>query len=149
VKEGSGVKLAVWLLTIKSHCRQRETYRWKVLDKGYNFSLDLIAIGGLHKKLWALKVAGVLVITILRLSLGSRETKSHLDVAPVEWCRVYYMGEGDGFPRVQAGDSFSSLSYCIAMVSLVSPKSPVARPSTKGAPESELTNSWLVGCKSE
>jgi hypothetical protein len=48
------------------------------------------------------------------------------------------MGEGDGFPRVRA------------VVSLVSPKSPVLRPSTKkGAPESELTNLWSVGCRSE
>ncbi len=36
----------------------------------------------------------------------------------------YYMGEGGGFPRVQA------------MVSLVSPELPVACPSTKGALES-------------
>jgi hypothetical protein len=36
-----------------------------------------------------------------------------------------------------------------AVVNLVSPKSPMARPSTKGAPESELTNLWLVGCRSE
>jgi hypothetical protein len=43
------------------------------------------------------------------------------------------MGEGGGFPRVQA------------VVGLVSPKSPV----TKGAPESELTNLWLVGCRSK
>jgi hypothetical protein len=42
------------------------------------------------------------------------------------------MGEGGGFPQVQA------------MVSLVSPESPVACRSTKGAPESELTN-LLVG----
>jgi hypothetical protein len=26
-------------------------YRWKALDEGYNFGLDLILIGGLHKKL--------------------------------------------------------------------------------------------------
>ncbi len=38
------------------------------------------------------------------------------------------MGEGGGFPRVQA------------VVSIVSPKLPVACPSTKGVPESELTN---------
>jgi hypothetical protein len=38
------------------------------------------------------------------------------------------MGEGGGFPRVQA------------MMSLVSPRLLVACPSTKGAPESELTN---------
>jgi hypothetical protein len=32
---------------------------------------------------------------------------------------------------------------------LVNPKSPVACLSTKGALESELTNLWLVGCKSD
>jgi hypothetical protein len=42
------------------------------------------------------------------------------------------MGKGGGFPRVQA------------MVSFVNPESPVACPSTKGAPKSELTN-FLVG----
>jgi hypothetical protein len=46
--------------------------------------------------------------------------------------REYYMGESGGFPGVWA------------VVSLVSPKSPVACPSIKGAPESELTN-LLVG----
>jgi len=34
------------------------TNRWKDLDEGYNLSLDLISIGGLHTKLWAFKVAG-------------------------------------------------------------------------------------------
>ncbi len=29
-------------------------------------------------------------------------TKSHLNVAPVERCRVYYKGEGGGFPQVRA-----------------------------------------------
>jgi len=41
---------------------------------------------------------------------------------------VYYMREGDGFPRVRA------------VVSLVSPELFVACPSTKGAPECELIN---------
>jgi hypothetical protein len=36
------------------------------------------------------------------LPLGSPGTKSHLDVAPMESCRVYYKGEGGGFPQVQA-----------------------------------------------
>ncbi len=35
---------------------------------------------------------------ILKLPLGSLETKDHLDVVPVERCRVYYKGEGGGFP---------------------------------------------------
>ncbi len=46
--------------------------------------------------------------------------------------KVYYMGEGDGFPQVRA------------VVNLVSLELPVACPSTKGAPECELTN-LLVG----
>jgi hypothetical protein len=46
--------------------------------------------------------------------------------------RVYYMGETGGFPRVRA------------VVNHVSPKLPVACPSTKGALESDLTN-LLVG----
>ncbi len=40
--------------------------------------------------------------TILGLQLGSPEKKSHLDVASAERHREYYMGEGDGFPRVRA-----------------------------------------------
>jgi len=49
--------------------------------------------------------------------------------------REYYMGEGGGFPRVQA---------VVSLVSLVSPGLPVACPSIKGALENELT-SLLVG----
>ncbi len=44
--------------------RRRETYRWKYLDEGYNFALDLIVIGGLHKKLCTLKVVGVPTVAI-------------------------------------------------------------------------------------
>jgi hypothetical protein len=29
------------------------------MDEGYNFDLDLTSIRGLHKKLWASKVAGI------------------------------------------------------------------------------------------
>jgi hypothetical protein len=82
--------------------RQRATYRWKALDEGYNFASNLIVIRGLYKKLCALKVVGVLVVGISGLSLGSPRTKSHLDVAPVERYRIYYKGEGGGFPQVWA-----------------------------------------------
>jgi len=58
--------------------------------------------------------------------------KSHSDVGAAERHIEYYMGEGGGFPQVQA------------VVSLVSPKLLVACPSTKGVPECELTN-LLVG----
>ncbi len=53
-------------------------------------------------KLCAFKVAGVLVVTILGFPLGSPRTKSHLNVAPVESYKVYYKGEGGGFPQVRA-----------------------------------------------
>ncbi len=62
-------------------------------------------------KLCALKGARVLVVGILRLPLGSLGTKSHLDVVPMKNCKIYYMGEGGGFPRIRA------------VVSLVSPES--------------------------
>jgi hypothetical protein len=66
--------------------------------------------------------------TVSKHPLGSPETNNHLDVAPMEWRRVYYMGEGGGFLRVQA------------VLSQVSPELPMACPSTKGAPKCELTS---------
>jgi hypothetical protein len=75
-------------------------------------------------------VTGVQTGTISRLLLGSPGIKSHLDAGAVERRKEYYMGEG-GFPQVRA------------VVSLVSPELPVACPSTKGAPKSELTIGWL------
>jgi len=55
--------------------RWHATYRWKAIEKGYNFDLHFISIGGLHAKLWASKVVGVLILGISRLPLGSPETK--------------------------------------------------------------------------
>jgi hypothetical protein len=77
-------------------------------------------------------VVGVQTGTISRLLLGSPKIKSHSDVGAAERHKKYYMGEGGGFPRIWA------------MVSLVNLESFMACPGTKGAPESELTNS-LVG----
>jgi hypothetical protein len=45
-------------------------------------------------------------VRILGPPLGSPGTKSHLDVALVESCRIYYKGEGGGFPQVRAVVSF-------------------------------------------
>jgi hypothetical protein len=115
-----------WPLKVRNHpnflvWRWHATYCWIFFDKGYNFALYIISIGGLHAKLWASKVAGVLVVRISRLPLGSPGTKCHLDVGLVKRHIVYYKGEGGGFPQVQA------------MVSLVSPSLPMVRPSTKSA----------------
>jgi hypothetical protein len=121
-KERSGVKLAVWLPTTKPlnvgkrpdflAYRWRATYRWKAFDKAYNFALRLISIGDLKRKLWAPKVVRVPSLRISRLPLGNPETKSHLNVGLMERDRVYYKGEGGGFPQVWA------------VVSLVSPSCP-------------------------
>jgi hypothetical protein len=59
---------------------------------------------------------------ILGLPLGSPGTKWHLGAGPVARHKVYYKGEGGGFPQVQA------------VVSLVSLSLLMARPNTKSAP---------------
>jgi hypothetical protein len=100
-------------------CRWCATYHWKALDKGYNFSLNLIAIRGLHTKLWGPKVARVSTLGMLKLPFGSPRTKCHLDVGLMERHRVYYKGENGGFPQVRV------------MVNLVSPRLPVVCCSTK------------------
>ncbi len=66
----------------------RVTYHWKALDEGYNFSSDCISIRGLLAKLWGSKVTRVPIWAISKVPLGSPKTKSHLDVGPVERCRV-------------------------------------------------------------
>jgi hypothetical protein len=83
-------------------CRRRATYRWKALDKSYNFALDRITIRGFLAKLWGSKVTEVPFGAISGFPLGSPRKNNHLDVAPVERCRVYYKGEGGGFPQVRA-----------------------------------------------
>jgi len=80
----------------------RAIYRWKALDESYNFTLDRIAIRGLLAKSWGSKVAGVPFGAISGLPLGSPGKNSHLDVASVESYKVYYKGEGGGFPQVRA-----------------------------------------------
>jgi hypothetical protein len=115
--DSRSLKVGNWHDTLA--CRWRATYCWKALNKGYNIFLDLITIKGLHVRLCASKIVKVLYVGILRLPFGSPKTKSHLDVAPVKRRRVYYKGEGGGFPQVRA------------MVSLVNPRSHVARLSTK------------------
>ncbi len=93
----------------------------KALNKGYNIASDLILIKGLHTELWGPKIAGVPTLGISGFPFGSSKTKCHLDVGLVERHRVYYKGEGGGFPQIQI------------VVSLVSLSLPVARPSTKNA----------------
>jgi len=78
------------------------TWRRKALDESYNFSSDRIAIRGLLAKLWGFKVPRVPFDAIPGLPRGSPGKNSHLDVGSMESHRVYYKGEGGGFPQVRA-----------------------------------------------
>jgi hypothetical protein len=134
-------------------CRPRATYRWKALDEDYNFALDHIAIGGLHKKLWGSKVAGVLAGGISGLPCESPGTKSHLDVASVESHRVYYKGEGGDFPKSK-GESVGfpkgeGAGFPKGVRWWLTPKSePWQVPTPKGVPNAKLTScGWFLGCK--
>jgi len=81
--------------------RGRATYRCKAFDESYNFASDRIAIRGLLAKLWGSKVAGVPFGAISGIPLGSPGKNSHLDLASMECSRIYYKGEGGGFPQVR------------------------------------------------
>jgi hypothetical protein len=83
-------------------CSKSATWIWKALEESYNLGLDLTPIRGWNREIWAPKVPGVQPGTVSGLLLGSPGKKCHLDVASAESCREYYMGEGGGFPRVQA-----------------------------------------------
>jgi hypothetical protein len=61
-----------------------------------------MAIRGLLAKLWGSKVPGVPFGAISGLPLGSPGKNSHLDVASVESCRVYYRGKVVASPQVRA-----------------------------------------------
>jgi hypothetical protein len=117
-------------------CRWRATYRLKALNEGYNFVSYLTSIGGIYIKLWTSKVAGVLILGISELSHGSPRTKWHLGVGPMARHRVYYKGEGGGFPWVRA------------VVSFVNPCLPMVRPCTKRCSNSTLTNLLFDLCRS-
>jgi hypothetical protein len=105
-------------------------YRWKALDKGYNFASHHISIRGLHTKLWDPKVTRIPTLGISGLPYGSLETKCHLDVGLVERHIIYYKREGGGFPQVWV------------VVNLLSPNLPMAHFSTKSA--LAMTNQLVV-----
>ncbi len=102
-------------------CKWRATYHWKTLNKGYNFALNLTSIKGMHIKLWASRIVGVSIFGISGLPFGNPGTKWHLGASPMTMHKIYYKGEGGGFPQVQA--VLSHVSLCL----------PVAHPCTKSA----------------
>jgi hypothetical protein len=83
-------------------CRGSATHLWKALKESYNFGLNLVPIQVWGEKLWVSKVLGVQTRTVSGFHFGSPGKKSHLDASVVESYKEYYMGEGGGFPRIQA-----------------------------------------------
>jgi len=114
-KEEPGVKLAIWLPTTKS----QESTRSRCVRVKCNTPLER-SQGELQ--LW-LKPhpdpsLGWEVMNAQNPKSPNRNNFGtplwEMDASAVESCRKYYMGEGGGFPRVQA------------VVSQMSPRSPVA-----------------------
>jgi len=103
-----------WFQGSKPIGLKRATYCWKALNEGYNFAFDLISIEGLHAKLWGPKVARVQTLGISELPFRSTRTKCHLDVGLAKKHKVYYKGEGGGFPQVRAVVSLMSSSLLVA-----------------------------------
>jgi hypothetical protein len=108
-KEGPRIKLAICLPTIKRWESPWFPYMqvaWHILFKsswwGYNFSSDIILIRGMHIKLWACKIPKVPNLGISRLLARSPGTKWHLGASLMSKHKIYYKGEGGGFPQVWA-----------------------------------------------
>jgi len=108
-KEGSRVKLAVWLPTTKS---RESTFSRRRLGE-CDMALEIFRR---ELRLWfrtqpdpssgrgamAVQSSGSLAGTVSGLHFGSPNKMCHSDVASTTSRREYYMGEGGGFPRVRA-----------------------------------------------
>jgi len=124
-KEGPKVKLAIWFSTTKS----QELSRFPCVHVTCNIPLESSQWGlrlffrpHLDQR-FAHKVMGPQSCGSPKFgNFRTPETKCHLDVGIVKRHKVYYKGEGGGFPQVRA------------MVSLMSSSLLVARPSTKSVP---------------
>jgi hypothetical protein len=128
-KERLGVKLAIWLLTIKSW----ESPQFPCIQVACHISLESFRRGiqlcfrpHLNWR-FAHKVMGPQSCRSPKFEnfetpIWEYREKCHLDVGHVANHKVYYKGEGGGFPQVRA------------VVSLVSPSLPVTCASTKSAP---------------
>jgi hypothetical protein len=65
-------------------CRWSATHHWKNLKESYNFTSDLVPIGGWSEKLWTPKVPGVQTRIVSGLHFGSLGTNSHLSAGAME-----------------------------------------------------------------
>jgi len=121
-KERLGVKLTIWFSTTKS----RELLWFACVQVTWNISLES-SWQGLQlcfrphlDRRFPHKVMGPQSHGSPNFgNFGTPGTKCHLDVGLLQRHKVYYKGEGGGFPQVRA------------VVSLVSLSLPVIHPSTK------------------
>ncbi len=115
-KEGWGVKLAIWLSITKSQESTQFTCMHVSCDIPLKSSWQRLQLcfRPHHNQKYEQKVMGSQ--SRKRPNGGNfgtpiSETKSHLDVASVNKCIIYYMGEGGGFPQVWAVVNLVSPSY--------------------------------------
>ncbi len=108
-KEGSGVKLPIWLPTTKSQestssqcqmivCNMALESYWGELQHWFKPRSNQTYQSGDM----SFQSPGTPTRTISGLQLGSLGKKNHLDVALAESCKEYYKEEGGGFPRIRA-----------------------------------------------
>jgi hypothetical protein len=79
-------------------CRWCVTHCWKALNEDYNFGLEPHRDRRSTPEVIVPQSCGTLSLGDFETPIWESRDKSHLDATPAEWCRVYYMGEGDGFP---------------------------------------------------
>jgi hypothetical protein len=100
-------------------CRRSAMGHCKALEESYNFGSDLTLIGGRSQEIWVSKVPKVQPGTVSGLLLGSAGKKMSFGCGSRGVTQRILYGEGGGFPQVRA------------VVSQMSPRSPVACPNTK------------------
>jgi hypothetical protein len=108
-KEGPGVKLAIWLPTTKSQESTFSRYpNWEcdtALERsrrGLQLWFRPCCDRTLQSGVMSSQSLGTPIGTLSGLHFGSPKNLCHLDIASTTSCREYYMGEGDGFPRIRA-----------------------------------------------
>jgi hypothetical protein len=90
------------------------TYHWKVLDEDYNFALHIISIKGLQQSYGSPKSWESQFWECRDSNLGVPGQKWHSDVGLVARHKVYYKGEGGGFPQIWAVVSFVNPCLLVA-----------------------------------
>jgi hypothetical protein len=101
-KEGLGVNLSLCAGGVPHTIKKLSMRATTFLQTSFQSEVCTQSYG--PPKAWESQLLGV-----SRLPLGSLGTKEHLGVGPMAMHKIYYKGEGGGFPQVQAVVSLVSL----------------------------------------